>query len=99
MEEKVIIITAEWDYSKDDLTTLCLRLHELKINCEIMNYDDPSIIWFVIKHGISDGIIKIPQIFVVINGKIKRIMYGMSKDLHLEIMNIVNEILKVITPD
>ncbi|GAB6945699.1 hypothetical protein [Vulcanisaeta sp. JCM 14467] len=85
MPKKIIIITAEWDHFKDQLNALCSQFINEGINCEIRDYDDPNALQLIIKYGISNGIVRIPQIYIINNGDVKRVNYEVTDNLKLVI--------------
>ncbi|ADY00795.1 MAG: hypothetical protein ACP5GZ_04150 [Vulcanisaeta sp.] len=86
MPKKIIIVTAEWDYFKDRLSNLCSQLIKAGINCEIKDYRDPEAMRLIIKYGVSNGIVRIPQIYLINDYEVKQIKYYITNDLRL-IMN------------
>ena len=85
MPKKIIIITAEWDHFKDQLNALCSQLINEGINCEIKDYEDPDSLQLIIKYGINDGMVRIPQIYIINDGNVRRVNYEVTDDLRLVI--------------
>ncbi len=90
MLRKVIIVTADWDYLRDQLNSLCSQLTREGITCEMRNYMDPEALQLIIKYGINNGIVRIPQIYVVNDGDVRRIGYEVRDDLRLIIKDLGN---------
>jgi hypothetical protein len=96
MIRKVIVITKDWDYLRSDLELLCERLIKSNVECEMRDLDDTESRQLVIRYGIENGIVRIPQIYVIKDGNIKRMHYEVTKDVRLNvdslIINIMNEV-------
>ena len=90
MAKTVIIITSKWDYLKDQLDTLCAQLLKAGINCEIRNYDEPEAMRLIIRHGINNGIVRIPQIYIIDNERVRQVKYRVTNDLRLVIDELNN---------
>ncbi|WP_054857393.1 hypothetical protein [Vulcanisaeta sp. JCM 16159] len=90
MPKKIVIVTADWDYFKDQLSMLCSQFIKAGIDCETMNYEDQEALRLIIKYGIDNGVVRIPQIYVIINGDVKRITYEITDDLRLVIKDLDN---------
>nr|KJR72495.1 MAG: hypothetical protein TU36_01710 [Vulcanisaeta sp. AZ3] len=92
--KRVVIITADWDYLRKDLDSLCEQVLRIGFECEIHNYNEEAVISLLIKYGISNGIIRIPQIYVIQNGEIRRVGYRVLDSIKLDIDEVINEVIR-----
>ncbi|WP_054842411.1 hypothetical protein [Vulcanisaeta distributa] len=90
MPKKIVIVTADWDYFKDQLTTLCSQFIKAGISCEMRDYGSPDALQLIIKYGIDNGLVRIPQIYLISNGEVRRIAYEITSDLRLVIKDLDN---------
>ncbi len=86
----MIIITSKWDYLKDQLDALCTQVLKAGINCEIKSYDEPEAMKFIIRYGINNGMVRIPQIYIIDNDKVRQVKYRVTNDLKLVIDDFNN---------
>ncbi len=90
MAKTVIIITSKWDYLKDQLDALCMQLLRAGVNCETRNYDEPEAMRLITRYGINNGIVRIPQIYIIDNERIRQVKYRVTNDLSLVIEDLNN---------
>ncbi|GAB6948384.1 hypothetical protein JCM16161A_25140 [Vulcanisaeta sp. JCM 16161] len=88
MQKKIIIVTAEWDYFKEQLSTLCSQLSRAGVDCEVRDYGNPEALRLIVKYGIDNGMIRIPQIYVISDGNVRRIDYEVTSDLKIIIKDL-----------
>ncbi len=89
----VLIITAEWDYFKDQLESLCRALERHGIKCEILDYRDERALDLLLKYCIINGLIRIPQILLVSNGHVKRFEFKVNEELRIDIDGLLKALL------
>ncbi len=54
------------------------------------DYGNPDALQLIIKYGIDNGLVRIPQIYLISNGEIRRITYEITSDLRLVIKDLDN---------
>jgi hypothetical protein len=82
---RVVVITEEWDYFRDELESLCAELDRRGIECRILDLRNDESTRLIIKYGIENGIVRIPQIYVISDGDVKRIQYEVTKNVRLNL--------------
>ncbi|MCG2863852.1 MAG: hypothetical protein L7H10_01165 [Vulcanisaeta sp.] len=90
---RVVVITEEWDYFRDELESLCAELDRRGIECRILDLRNDESTRLIIKYGIENGIVRIPQIYVISDGDVKRIRYEVTKNVRLNLESLINHIM------